>query len=126
MRHTWLLIQLTVATSLTRIPPAALRAPPQIARGVLTACAAPPESEAPHCVFLMNDSFNMREYVQRVLMMVCYLSESEAMDIMMRANWEYSALVGTWDKPIAEHVYAGMTKAGLQAGIAPADSVPDL
>lgn len=74
-----------------------------------------------YCVFLYNDSFNMREYVQRVLMMVASVSSDEANAIMMKANWDYSALVGEWEKPIAEHIYAGMVQSGLEAAIKPAD-----
>ena len=29
------------------------------------------------------------------------------------------AQVGTWEKPLAEHIHAGMTKAGLEAVIWP-------
>ena len=66
-------------------------------------------------VYLLNDGYNMREYVARVLMMVCSVSEREALSIMMGADWSGRALVGTWERPIAEHTYEGMTKAGLQA-----------
>lgn len=54
-------------------------------------------------------------------MMVCYISEVEASEIMMEANWGYGARVGQWERPIAEHVYAGMQKAGLRAEIRPAE-----
>ena len=66
-------------------------------------------------VYLMNDDFNMREYVARVLMMVCYISSDEAANVMMEANWSYTALIGTWEKPLAEHIFEGLTKAGLHA-----------
>lgn len=65
-------------------------------------------------MILLNDSFNMREYVARVLMMVADVTGPQAEAIMMRANWEYSAPVGTWELPIAEHIHAGMLKAGLE------------
>ena len=83
---------------------------------------SPPQMYSVH---LINDNFNMREYVARVLMMVCDISESQADSIMMSANWEYSALIGEWEKPIAEHIHEGMTKAGLQAAIRQADAVDD-
>ena len=88
--------------------------------------SAPAEAAAvqQYRVYLMNDSFNMREYVQRVLMMVAYISEAEAMHVMMRADWEFSAVVGTYEKPIADLVYEGMTKAGLSARIEAADDQP--
>ena len=53
--------------------------------------SAPPQ----YSVFLYNDGFNMREFVQRVLMMVAEVSEDAAMDIMMEANWGYRARIGT-------------------------------
>jgi ATP-dependent Clp protease adapter protein ClpS len=77
-----------------------------------------------HNVYLLNDSFNMREYVSRVLMMVADVSESEASTIMTRADWEGRALVGTWEKEIAQHTYDGMRKARLAASIYPADDDP--
>lgn len=71
-------------------------------------------------VFLCNDNFNMREYVSRVLMMVCDVSESEATQIMMEANadrWRNRALCGTWEEALAMHVYSGMRAAGLSAAM---------
>mmetsp|Transcript_28505 Transcript_28505/g.58282 ORF Transcript_28505/g.58282 Transcript_28505/m.58282 type:complete len:174 (+) Transcript_28505:129-650(+) len=67
-------------------------------------------------VYLHNDESNMREYVARVLMMVAYVSEDQADSVMMAANWGYGgALVGIWEKELAEHTYEGMLKAGLRA-----------
>ena len=73
----------------------------------------------------MNDGFNMREYVARVLMMVAYVTESEANSIMMEANYEWSARIGSWEEPVARHVYEGLTKAGLEALIKPVGEVSD-
>ena len=70
-------------------------------------------------VYLLNDNFNMREYVQRVLMLVCSISESDAMDIMMRANWGGGSLIGSYEEELAEHVYKGLIKANLRAEIRP-------
>jgi ATP-dependent Clp protease adapter protein ClpS len=87
-------------------------------------CATP----ARYRVYLENDSYNMREFVARVLMMVCHISESEAASIMTGADWGGRALVGTWEKELAEHTYDGMTKAGLRASIvaeAPVDDSRD-
>ena len=56
--------------------------------GVYAAAEVKSASEE-YSVFLMNDGFNMREYVSRVLMMVCYVDEARAERIMMEANWEY-------------------------------------
>ena len=76
-------------------------------------------------VYLMNDGFNMKEYVARVIMMVAGLPEEESESIMMQAGWAYSAVVGTWERPVAEHIYQGMKKAGLSAGIKPVEGFSD-
>ena len=68
-------------------------------------------------VYLLNDNYNMREYVSRVLMMVTDLTESDAGDVMMQANHNGRAVVGTWEAEVAEHVCDGMTQAGLQAAL---------
>ena len=78
-------------------------------------------SSTQYCVYLINDDFNMREYVARVLMMVGYVSEAQAAEIMMSANWNGHALVGTWEKGIAQHTYDGLRKAGLNAAFRPAE-----
>ena len=70
-------------------------------------------------VYLMDDSFNMREFVSRVLMMVCDMSEPEAERIMMQANWEYQALVGSWEEPVAQHIYDSLKRHGLSTAIQP-------
>ena len=73
-------------------------------------------------VYLQNDDYNMREYVSRVLMMVCEVSASDATAIMMEANrdrWRNRALCGTWEEPIARHIHACLQKAGLSATITP-------
>ena len=71
-------------------------------------------------VYLESDDHNMREYVSRVLMMVCEVSASEATAIIKEANrdrWKNRALCGAWEEQIARHVYIGLTKAGLSAVI---------
>ena len=70
-------------------------------------------------VYLLNDkNYNgPREYVSRVIMMVSGLTESEAGDVMMQANHNGRAVVGTWEAEVAEHVCDGMTQAGLQAAL---------
>lgn len=70
-------------------------------------------------VYLENDSYNMREYVARVLMMVCDIPESKATAIMMEAGSNWMALCGTWEEDVAQHIYAGMRKKGLSASIVP-------
>ena len=88
--------------------------------------SAAPEGARKFKVFLQNDDFNMREYVARVLMMVCYVTESEATSIMMEANrdrWKNRALCGIWEEPVARHVYTGLKRAGLSAILTPDDDV---
>ena len=80
-------------------------------------CAAPER----YRVYLLNDNFNMREYVQRVLMMVGELSEQDANEVMMQANWGSGALVGEYEKPLAEHTYNGLIEAKLRAAIKPVE-----
>ena len=73
-------------------------------------------------VYLRNDDYHMREYVVRVLMMVCEVSSSEATSIIMEANkdrWKNRALCGTWEEQLALHVHAGLQKAGLTALLKP-------
>uniref|UniRef100_A0A7S2CF36 Adaptor protein ClpS core domain-containing protein n=1 Tax=Florenciella parvula TaxID=236787 RepID=A0A7S2CF36_9STRA len=83
------------------------------------------ESEAEegslYSVYLMNDNFNMREFVSRSLMMVAHITEKDASDIMMQASWQGGALVGTWEEAVARHTHEGMKKAGLNSSIRPAD-----
>lgn len=52
--------------------------------------------------------------------MVCELSEVDALSVMSEASDNWMARCGTWEEPIARHVYAGMRKAGLSAAITPA------
>ena len=73
-------------------------------------------------LWLLDDNFNMREFVQRVLMMVTYVSEEEAEDIMMTASLRGGALVGTWEEALARHHYIGITGAGLRASLQLADA----
>ena len=111
-----ILALLLAATSAAWTPnrlPATLPAPR------LLATSATPSNA--YSVFLMDDGFNMREYVERVLMMVCYLSQSDANRLMMQADWNYSAKIGTWEQPVAEHVLQGLRKAGLSAAIQPVE-----
>ena len=115
------LASLTAARPLSP-PPSACLLPPL--RAVVQACdviEVVPSGEttsSDDCsVFLMNDSFNMREYVARVLMMVCDLDEEKAEMIMMEANWNYSTRIGTWKRPVANHILEGLQKAGLHANL---------
>ena len=83
----------------------------------LSSSAFQPSAMWPKCVRANRWQFNMREYVSRVLMMVCDITEADAAVAMMRADWSGSAPVGMWERPVAEHVFEGLKKAGLQAAI---------
>ena len=66
-------------------------------------------------VVLFNDEMNTREYVARVLVVVCNLSEGDAYGIMEKAHRDGYAVVGVWGAEVAE-MYTEMLKAkGLQA-----------
>ena len=67
-----------------------------------------------------------REYVSRVLIMVCGMTESEASSITAHAHRFGSAIVGTWEKELAEYTYRGIRLAGLTASLKPTDDGPML
>ena len=54
-----------------------------------------------------------RQYAKRVLIMVCGVSESQALGIVEEASHNWAAKIGTWEAAIAEHLHDGMQKAGL-------------
>ena len=56
------------------------------------------------------------EYVARVLMMVCGVSAAEAASLATQGGEVH---VGTWERAIAEHAYAGMTAKGVLADLHP-------
>jgi ATP-dependent Clp protease adapter protein ClpS len=72
-------------------------------------------------VYLQKDDHLMREYVSRVLMMVCEISSSEALAILMKANRDYKnrALCGAWEEPLAKHMHTCLESAGLSVVITP-------
>ena len=73
-------------------------------------------------VFLQRDDYNMREYISRVLMMVCECTQTQATEILMEANrdrWKNRALCGTYEEPLARHIHSCLVKAGLYAVIRP-------
>ena len=76
-------------------------------------------------VYLENDHFNMREYVARVLIMVCEVSEAQANAIMVQASENWVAEIGTYEEEIAQHIYEGMQKAGLSSTITIVDENDD-
>ena len=56
------------------------------------------------------------EYIARVLMMVCSISAAEASSLARQAGEVH---VGTWERAIAEHAYAGVTAKGVLAELNP-------
>eukprot|EP00964_Phaeocystis_antarctica_P099100 scaffold64998_cov79-Phaeocystis_antarctica.AAC.1 len=57
-----------------------------------------------------------KEYVARVLVMVCSVSAAEAASLAMQTG---AVHVGTWERAIAEHAYEGITARGLLADLVP-------
>ena len=109
----WTLLALASATKLT----------PAIHMRIDAGCK---QKQSMYNVYLYDDHFNMREYVSRVLMMVCKLSESQASQVMMEAHWEYRALIGTWEKPVADHICEGLSQKGLSAETCPVEDMGGL
>ena len=66
-------------------------------------------------VQLFNDDFNMREHVARTLMFVADISAEEANGVMQATNWGGAAIVGTWEREVAEHIGKGMTQEGAMS-----------
>ena len=79
-------------------------------------------------VYLQKDDHLMREYVSRVLMMVCEISSSEALAILMKANRDYKnrALCGAWEEPLAKHIHTCLESAGLSVVITPFSGPQDV
>ena len=57
-----------------------------------------------------------KEYVARVLVMVCSVPAAEAASLAMQAGQVH---VGTWERAIAEHAYEGLTANGVRADLIP-------
>ena len=97
-----------------------------LATASLRMSGAPGQQDRCFHVYLEKDTINTREYVARVLMMVCELSEAEATSIMREASTNWMACCGTWEGTIAQHVHDGMREAGLSVVITPVDDGRDL
>ena len=79
-------------------------------------------------VYLRNDNCTQKDYAARVLMMVVPCEKEKATAIIREANKDRylnRALIGTWEEPVAEHIYTGIQSAGLTAVMKPAASVDD-
>ena len=48
-------------------------------------------------------------------MFVADISEDQANGVMQATNWGGSAVVGTWEREVAEHIGKGMTQAGFMS-----------
>ena len=65
---------------------------------------------------LRPQQWQPEEYVARVLMMVCSVSAAEAASLAAQGGEVH---VGTWERAIAEHAYAGVTAKGVLADLHP-------
>ena len=65
---------------------------------------------------LRPQQWQPEEYVARVLMMVCGVSAAEAASLAAQGGEVH---VGTWERAVAEHAYAGVTWKGVLADIHP-------
>ena len=88
-------------------------------RAVVRLCTADTEPVQLWHVQLFNDDFNMREHVSRTLMFVADISAEEANGVMQATNWGGSAIVGTWEREVAEHIGKGMTQVGSMSRARP-------
>ena len=84
-------------------------------RAVVRQCTADTEPVQLWHVQLFNDDFNMREHVARTLMFVADISAEEANGVMQATNWGGAAIVGTWEREVAEHIGKGMTQEGAMS-----------
>ena len=76
-------------------------------------------------VFLENNNSHPRDYVRRVLMFVCEISESEASYIVGKATDNWMSLCGTWEQEIAQHHFECLQRKGLSVAMTPAEVVND-
>jgi ATP-dependent Clp protease adapter protein ClpS len=90
-------------------------------RTVSTSSSSEPVASATRYHVYLEKGGRQNEYVARVLIMVCSLSESDASSITNQASRFGLAMVGTFEKALAEHTYNGMRRAGLTASLKPAD-----
>ena len=65
---------------------------------------------------LRPQQWQPEEYVARVLMMVCGVSAAKAASLATQGGEVH---VGTWERAIAEHAYAGVTSKGVLADLHP-------
>lgn len=95
-------------------------------RGRTVSTSSQPLPDATRYHVYLEKGGRPQEYVSRVLIMVASLSESDASSITSQASRFGLAMVGTFEKSLAEHTYTGMRRAGLTASLKPADDGPML
>ena len=71
-------------------------------------------------VILFNDDYNTMDHVLITLMTVIGLTPEQALDVMMTAHTEGTAIAATTHKEHAEAYREGLENAGLTATIEPA------
>ena len=108
---TWL----TWLTARTRTPVATA---PQICAIEMSDAPAPGGTKEGGAFSLLLNPHQTQpnEWVARVLMMVCGVSAAEAASLATQGGEVH---VGTWERAIAEHAYAGMTAKGVLADLHP-------
>ena len=100
------------ATWLTARPRKPVAKAPQVC-----ATEKPKKERSAFSLYLSPRQTQPEEYVARVLMMVCSISAAEASSLARQAGEVH---VGTWERSIAEHAYAGMAAKGVLADLIPA------
>ena len=70
---------------------------------------------------LFNDPVNTKEYVARMLMTKCGLTEGSAFQCMQQAHQHGMGLVGIWLKEVAEMHTAQLGEGGLTVTMVPED-----
>ena len=74
------------------------------------------EKRSAFSLYLSPRQTQPEEYIARVLMMVCSVSAAEAASLAAQGGEVH---VGTWERAIAEHAYAGVTAKGVLADLHP-------
>mmetsp|Transcript_21072 Transcript_21072/g.43364 ORF Transcript_21072/g.43364 Transcript_21072/m.43364 type:complete len:149 (+) Transcript_21072:121-567(+) len=72
-------------------------------------------------VRLWNDPMNKREYVARCLIEICSLEDGMAYSVMMHAHQNGMAVIGQYQKEIAEGYTSELTQHGLTVDMAQAE-----
>ena len=119
MRGATVTVTIALLATVSALSPGATRVlmrPHQAAANAPRMCTidepeAPTKQGAALSLYLTRGESDMDEYVVRVLMMACDVSASDATSIVMQANSDGSARVGTWERAIAQHNHEGTARA---------------